>query len=231
MRYLNLLLIMIIVYVLVSCDSRSVEKHKLYGKIVYYTSGENVDEAKVYLLENNSNIVLDSSVTNSIGNYSFYDVDTGIYNVHAVKYLNATDSVYEYVTPFSDQIDFSNEEVSSPVDDLNAYSLNYNGTFSGTVYDSTNVVADAQVNLYIWLDQEFSLYSETITDALGDYTLPGVMTGNYYVEVIHNMNSATSQIFFNNGISVIDIEDIYLYQINRKFWMSNYTSTYKILKE
>ncbi|MBC8416354.1 MAG: carboxypeptidase regulatory-like domain-containing protein [Candidatus Cloacimonetes bacterium] len=211
MRYLNLLLIMIIMHVLVSCDSRSVEKHKLYGTIVYYTSGENVDDAKVYLIDSNSNIVLDESSTNSIGNYSFYDVDTGIYNVYAEKYLNATDSIYEFVTPFSDQIDFSNEEVSSPVDDLNAHILNDYGSVSGTVYDSTNVVFNAGVNLYIWLDQEFSLHSETVTDAVGDYTLPGVMTGNYYVEVMYGMNSATSQIFFNNGISVIDIEDIHLY--------------------
>jgi hypothetical protein len=202
---------MIIVYVLVSCDSRSVEKHKLYGKIVYYTSGENVDDAKVYLLEYNSNIVLDESSTNSIGNYSFYDVDTGIYNVYAEKYLNATDSVYEYVTPFSDQIDFSNEEVSSPVDDLDAHSLNYNGSVSGTVYDSTNTVSNAEVNLYIWLDQEFSLYSETVTDAVGDYTLPGVMTGNYYVEVIYGMNSATSQVFFNKGNSPSFVEDLFLF--------------------
>ena len=211
MRYLNLLLIMIIVYVLVSCDSRSVEKHKLYGKIVYYTSGENVDDAKVYLLEYNSNIVLDESSTNSIGNYSFYDVDTGIYNVYAEKYLNATDSVYEYVTPFSDQIDFSNEEVSSPVEDLNAYSFNDYGSVSGTVYDSTNTVADANVNLYIWLGQEFSLHSETVTDAVGDYTLPGVMTGNYYVEVIYGMNSAISQVFFNKGNSPSFVEDLFLY--------------------
>lgn len=210
MRYLNLLLIMIIIHVLVSCDSRSVEKHKLYGKIVYYTSGENVNNAKVYLLENNSNIVLDESSTNSIGDYSFYDVDSGIYNVYAEKYLNATDSVYEYVTPFSDQIDFSNEEVSSPVDDLNIHILNDYGSVSGTVYDSTNVVFNAGVNLYIWLDQEFSLYSETVTDAVGDYTLPGVITGNYYVKVIYGENSATSQIFFNNGISASPVEDLYL---------------------
>ncbi len=202
---------MIIVYVLVSCDSRSVEKHKLYGTIVYYTSGENVDDAKVYLLENNSNIVLDESSTNSIGNYSFYDVDTGIYNVYAEKYLNATDSIYEYVTPFSDQIDFSNEEVSSPVDDLNAHIFNDYGTVNGTVYDSINVVADAEVNLYIWLDQEFSHYSETVTDAVGDYLLPGVMTGNYYVEVNYEQQSAESMPFFNNGVSISDIEDLFLY--------------------
>ncbi len=211
MRYLNLLLIMIIVYVLVSCDSRSVEKHKLYGTIVYYTSGENVDDAKVYLIDSNSNIVLDESSTNSIGNYSFYDVDTGIYNVYAEKYLNATDSIYEYVTPFSDQIDFSNEEVSSPVEDLNAYIFNDYGSVSGTVYDSTNTVTNAQVNLYIWLDQEFSLYSETVTDAVGDYLLPGVMTGNYYVEVIYGINSATSQVFFNKGDSPSFVEDLFLY--------------------
>ena len=93
MKYVKVFVILIFVCVLFSCDSRSVEKHKLYGKIVYYTSGENVDEAKVYLLDNNSNIVLDSSVTNSIGDYSFYDVDSGIYNVYAEKYLNVTDSV------------------------------------------------------------------------------------------------------------------------------------------
>ena len=165
----------------------------------------------MYLLENNSNIVLDSSVTNSIGNYSFYDVDSGIYNVCAVKYLNATDSIYEYVTPFSDQIDFSDEEVSSPVDDLNAYILNYNGTVNGTVYDSTNTVADADVYLYIWFDQEYSLYSETITNAVGNYVLLGVMTGNYYVEVNYEQQSAVSMPFFNNGVSTSDIEDLFLY--------------------
>ena len=199
------------IFVLVSCDSRSVEKHKLYGKIVYYTSGENVDEAKIYLIDSNSNNVLDESSTNSIGDYSFYDVDSGIYNVYAEKYLNATDSIYEYVTPFSDQIDFSNEEVSSPVDDLNAHSLNYYGSVSGTVYDSTNTVSNAEVNLYIWLDQEFSLYSETVTDAVGDYTLPGVMTGNYYAEVIYGMNSAISLVFFNKGNSPSFVEDLFLY--------------------
>jgi hypothetical protein len=196
---------------LVSCDSRSVEKHKLYGTIVYYTSGENVDDAKVYLIDSNSNIVLDESSTNSIGNYSFYDVDSGIYNVYAEKYLNATDSIYEFVTPFSTQIDFSNEEVSSPVEDLNAYSLNNYGSVSGTVYDSTNTVTDAQVNLYIWLNHEFSLHSETVTNAIGDYTLPGVMTGNYYVEVIYSMNLAASQVFFNKGDSSSFVEDLFLY--------------------
>ena len=211
MKLIQVLVIFIIIVILISCDSRSVEKHKLYGTIVYYTSGENVDDAKVYLLENNSNIVLDESSTNSIGNYSFYDVDTGIYNVYAEKYLNATDSIYEFVTPFSNQIDFSNEEVSSPVDDLDAHILNDYGSVNGTVYDSTNVVADAQVNLYIWLDQSFSLYSETVTDAVGDYTLPGVMTGNYFVEVIYGMNSATSQVFFNKGDSPSFVEDLFLY--------------------
>ena len=211
MRLIQVLIILIIISLLVSCDSRSVEEHKLYGKIIYYTSGENVYEAQVYLLENNSNIVLDSSVTNSIGNYSFYDVDSGIYNVCAVKYLNATDSIYEYVTPFSDQIDFSDEEVSSPVDDLNAYILNYNGTVNGTVYDSTNTVADADVYLYIWFDQEYSLYSETITNAVGNYVLLGVMTGNYYVEVNYEQQSAVSMPFFNNGVSTSDIEDLFLY--------------------
>ena len=211
MKLIQVLIMLIIIFILISCDSRSVEKHKLYGKIVYYTSGENVDDAKVYLIDSNSNIVLDESSTNSIGDYSFYDVDSGIYNVYAEKYLNATDSVYEFVTPFSDQIDFSNEEVSLPVDDLNVHILNDYGSVSGTVYDSTNVVFNAEVNLYIWLDQEFSLYSETVTDAVGDYTLPGIMTGNYFVEVIYGMNSATSQVFFNKGNSPSFVEDLFLY--------------------
>ena len=210
MKFIKIFIILFIIIILVSCDSRSVEKHKLYGKIVYYNSGENVDDAKVYLIDSNSNIVLDESNTNSIGNYSFYDVDTGIYNVCAEKYLNATDSIYEFVTPFSDQIDFCSEEVSLPEDDLNAYSVNDHGSISGTVYDSINVVVNADVNIYIWLDQGFSLYSETLTNAMGDYSLTGVITGNYYVEVVYGANSATSQILFNKGNAPNFVEDLFL---------------------
>ena len=210
MRYLNLLLIMIIMHVLVSCDSRSIEKHKLYGKIVYYTSGDMVNEAKVFLKDITNNIIIDTVFTNTIGYYKFYDVESAFYDVYALKFFNPDDSCYSYTTPFSEIIEFSNEEVTPPVDDLNAYELNYYGSVSGTVYDSTNAVADANVILYIFFDQSFSPYSGTVTDINGYYEILDVMTGNYYVEVMYGMNSATSQIFFNNGISASPVENLYL---------------------
>ena len=210
MKYVRVFVILIFVCALFSCDSRSVEKHKLYGRIVYHTSGDMVNEAKVFLRDITNNIIIDTVLTNSIGYYKFYDVESGFYDVHALKFINPDDSCYTYATPFSETIDFSNEEVTPPVDDLDAYNLNYYGSVRGTVYDSTNAVAEANVLLYIWFDQSFSPYSGTVTDALGNYTLPDVMTGNYYVEVIYNMDSATSQLFFNNGGSVSDIEDLFL---------------------
>lgn len=113
--------------------------------------------------------LISTAITDASGNYQFFDLAPDTYTVAAVA------------TGFQRQLKIAT--VNSDQTAVVNFSLNSNpGAIAGTVTDAitTNPIPNATIIVF----QGTTLIDFTITDANGNYTIPGLAPGNYTVLAI-----------------------------------------------
>jgi large repetitive protein len=141
------------------------------------SSGGPINNATVQLL-NNSGTLVDSTVTNAGGNYSFFNVIPGIYNVSVMA--SGFQSQLKSVTTEPNQASVVNFTlVANP------------GSISGTVRDTTDNTPIPIANVEL-LDTNGIPIANTTTNGSGQYSFDNLAPGNYQVRSFATNYSTTT---------------------------------------
>ncbi|MEA2097055.1 MAG: carboxypeptidase-like regulatory domain-containing protein [Candidatus Cloacimonadota bacterium] len=216
MRILKILIVSLIIFML-ACETTDLDKGKIIGRVRNEATGDLMEGAKVYLRQqHNGNFTLyDTLYSSSIGYFKFYDVESGIYDIHAVKYIDVAESNATHVTAITEQFEFDDQVVSPSVGDIEAYTIQGNASISGTVYyDDGTPAEEASVEVN-WVQAEGGqIFNIVQTNADGNFSCVDMITGNYYLVIDSygtvNPQSYTTDIFFHDGSGNKDLEDIFL---------------------
>ena len=141
------------------------------------SNGGPINNATVQLL-NNSGTVVDTTTTNVAGNYSFPNVNPGIYNVSVMAAGYQSQSLSVMTEP--NQVSVVNFTlVANP------------GSISGTVRDSTNNTAIPLANVEL-LDSNGVPIASTTANGSGQYSFNNLAPGNYQVRSFAASYSTTT---------------------------------------
>jgi len=217
MRLIKIIIIVTIVFVL-ACGVTELDKGKLLGRVKYHSSGDLMEGAKVILRQkqNDDFTIYDTLYTSSTGYFKFYDVESGIYDIHAVKYSDELEENISYVTPFISEFEFDDQVISPSVGDIEAYLMtSVNASISGTIlYEDGSAAEGASVEVrFIQAGIEY-IFNIVTCGTDGSFSCADFITGNYYL-IINSVGvvppvSKTTSMFFHDGNGELELGDIYL---------------------
>lgn len=217
MKVLKILLIVSIVFIL-ACEATDLDKGKIIGRVKNHSTGDLMENAKVFLRQKQDNtfVIYDTLYTSSTGYFKFFEVESGVYDVHAVKYSDEVEENISHVTPFVNEFEFDDQVISPSVGDMEAYTMtSINASISGSVLCADGSAADgASVEIRLLQAGEEYIFNIITCESDGSFTCSDFITGNYYL-IVNSVGvvppvAETTDIFFHDGNGGQEVDDIFL---------------------
>ncbi|MGB1206715.1 MAG: SdrD B-like domain-containing protein, partial [Chitinophagales bacterium] len=174
------------------------------------SAGEDGLSGILVILYDESGLPIDSTTTDTNGQYNFEDITTGIYTIGVPPFGPNGETIAN--------IPQQTIEVGSgeSISDINFGYLEEGGTIIGTAWsdNNTNGTLDGDDTLLggvviSLFDENGELVTTTLTDANGNYTFNNIPEGNYTVQIPSNLDNPDLILSSENDIALnITVGDI-----------------------
>lgn len=209
----------------VSCSNPvSSVRNGVTGRVFYADSPIPASRAKVWLGKalcySNSFYSYDSTYTNSMGYFTFEDIEEGHYYFYACKYNDFGESNISHITPLNK---FSYDSASTYLENIFLNPVFEEGEVTGNlITEGTQMPTDSAKVVLIGIDgMKYVDVDSVLSYGDGSYSFENVRTGNYYIHAdkIDTSLDSTDYIyadcdyFYSNGKETFTVDTLSLW-----FW-------------